>query len=372
MKRIGLVHTNLGIGGSTYHLMELVQRGAALGFEFKLYCVLSSGPLSNDFRASGVAPVVVGNKIEPPYRTFGWIDPILIFRLARRFVQDGVDLVHVHLWPSSIIGRMAAVVARIPVIETVHNVDVWKGTQANFIDNVLDRATRQHICVSEAVAAFVRATRPNARRVSVIHNGVGHSQIGGRELRAELGFEESDVIAGYAGRLEPVKRVDRLVRAASELPPESNVKVLIVGEGSERRRIERLSTDFGGEQRITFRPFQRSVWSALSAMDIFVQPSEREGLCLTVMEAMSAGIPVIASGADALRELVGDAGIVLRSIDDELASELTRLAGDPALRADLGARGQRRISSNFSAERFRTATYTQYSEVLSDLAANRT
>jgi glycosyltransferase involved in cell wall biosynthesis len=166
----------------------------------------------------------------------------------------------------------------------------------------------------------------------VIHNGVPPHEAGGTRLADGL-------VIGSLGRLHPQKGYDLLVRALVELP---DVTAVLVGDGQERSRLERLATDLGIADRLRIMGWRDDPRSYLDGFDVFVLPSRYEGFPLSVLEAMHAGVPVVAADVGSTGEALADGGGVLVPPEDPvaLARTLADLLGDGARRAALGARGR--------------------------------
>jgi glycosyltransferase involved in cell wall biosynthesis len=142
------------------------------------------------------------------------------------------------------------------------------------------------------------------------------------------------------GRLVPPKFHECLIRAIAPL----NVNLTIIGDGFLRAKLERLVNDLGMHQRVTFTATvpHRDIWERYAAADIFAIATHYEGFCIPVLEAMAAGLPVVVSDIEPLREIVGDAGLLVKNEHQAFAAALQTLLSDPDLRYTLGARARRR------------------------------
>jgi glycosyltransferase involved in cell wall biosynthesis len=174
---------------------------------------------------------------------------------------------------------------------------------------------------------------------------------------------ESGVVAAFVGRLDPQKGVDSLLRAMASLRARGagagaggggGVRLVLAGEGPQRRELESLVAELrlGGAVRLL--GFVQDVRSVLSAADLLVMPSRWEGFGLAAGEAMAAGLPVIAGRAAGLRELVveGETGLLVGADEpEEIARSIELLAYDPARRLAMGQAGERRVAESFAIER---------------------
>ncbi len=190
-----------------------------------------------------------------------------------------------------------------------------------------------------------------AQRLAVVHNGVSVApdDPGARvAARAELGLGGDDVAALFLGELEarkaPLVAVAAARRAASEGAP---LVLLVAGDGPQAGAVGAWRSDI-------IRPlgFRRDPERLLAAADIFVLPSEREGLSFAVLEAMAAGLAMVVSDGPGNPEAVGDAGVVVPFGDvAALAAALGDLARDPARRERLGAAARERVRAEFGVQR---------------------
>ncbi|HET8872328.1 MAG TPA: glycosyltransferase, partial [Gaiellaceae bacterium] len=181
--------------------------------------------------------------------------------------------------------------------------------------------------------------------------------------RASLKRKVPKIIA--VGRLKAPKDFLTLVRAASRLP--EGAETLIVGEGPDRLRLEQEINALGVTERVRLLGERYDVPKLLADADVFVLSSASEGMPVSVLEAMAAGLPVVSSRVGGVPELVvdGETGILVRPGDaSALAAALSGLITDPAKRRSLGAAGRARAEERFDLEPFRRAHVELYSREL--------
>ena len=194
-------------------------------------------------------------------------------------------------------------------------------------------------------------------RVRVIYNGVDPvpvEQADPSGVREELGAAPDEVVVLAAARLVPEKGHEFLLRALAAVRPERRPVLWIAGDGPEERVLEATITGLELDHRAHLLGFRADVPRLLRAADLLCHPSRREGAPNIVLEAMAAGLPVVAVDASGTAELVRDGETGLLSPPDDvirLRDNLERVAADPELRRRLGAAGSERARHEFSEER---------------------
>ena len=171
-------------------------------------------------------------------------------------------------------------------------------------------------------------------------------------------------VLGAVGRLDPQKGFDVALEALALLP---GVRLVLVGEGGARADLVARAEALGVAARVTFTGWSEDVRSHLAGVDVLVLPSRSEGFPLTIVEGMLAGLPVVATRVGSVAEAVrdGDTGLLVGADDPVgLAAALRLLAGDPALRRRLGARGREVAAASFTVKVMARAYEALYAEVL--------
>jgi glycosyltransferase involved in cell wall biosynthesis len=232
---------------------------------------------------------------------------------------------------------------------------------ADRLQRLLKRLTSRrlaaHVAVSDSSAREVErlAGLPDGS-VRTIHNGLAPVDPAPRRGGGTL--------LGAAGRFVPQKGFDVLLRALAELPQAS---LLLVGDGPERPRLERLVDELGLRDRVELTGWRPDAARLLAAVDAVVVPSRAEPFGLVALEAMSAGVPVIASAVDGLAEVVtdGETGLLVPPDDPRLLAEaIARVLVDRSLSRALGERGREVATTAFSRERMTGAFEDLYRAVL--------
>jgi glycosyltransferase involved in cell wall biosynthesis len=193
-------------------------------------------------------------------------------------------------------------------------------------------------------------------RFEVIPNGVDVTRMARADrssARRALGAPDGALVVGSVGRLVPVKNYALLLRAFGRLAASTPgpVRLVLLGDGPERATLERAAAASGIASLVQLPGHRDDVPELLVGLDVFVLPSLNEGMSNTLLEAMAAGVPVVASDVGGNREIVEDdrSGMLFPSGEEAaLLERLRRLAGDPGSRARLGKAGQERVMRDFS------------------------
>ena len=246
-------------------------------------------------------------------------------------------------------GFLPVVAARLAgtrrVFATVHQPATPYGWKARLLLRLAARMCDRFICVSEAAA---RSWFGDAACPVVIHNAVDIARIDA--IPAVRIGETSVPVIGAVSRIRREKGIDVLLDAFSRITS-AGARLRIVGDGPDRTALEKrgvLNVEWAGQQ-----PWEQAV-ALMKGMDIVVVPSRFEGFGLTAAEAMATGKPVIASDVDGLREVVGDAGVLVPAGDAAaLAAALGRLLANAQERALLGRKARERAERMFSLDLFR-------------------
>ena len=282
-------------------------------------------------------------------------------------------IVHAHLAAASLAAVLAARAAGRPrVMATCHNLTDWEEKRAHpvrILARGLMRDCHALVAVSEAVRDAIVRVRPELEdRVTVIHNGADLDPFAPQRLdragaRARLGYAAGDFVAGSVARLDPRKGLTTLLeaagRAAGELP---GLRVLIVGDGPERGRLESRARVLGLEARVKFVGEQTDVRPFLAALDLFVAPSRTEGMGVAIVEALAAGVPVAGARVGGIPEVLehGSAGWLIDGDDPAIwARAMVRAAVLPDYRERFIRAGLRR-ARDFSIDPVRLRLESVY------------
>ncbi len=278
----------------------------------------------------------------------------MLLRVARLFRSWRVDVVHTRNVESFFYGLPAARLAGVPaVIHSEHGRTFPEKRLRVIVQRLLLRHADAAFTVSEQLRAdLVRELRLRSDRLDVLYNGVDIARFH-PAVRSASCEGTRPLRIGSVGRLVPVKNYPLLLKAFASLPANVPTELVLVGEGPERAALEQLASELGIRARVKFAGHRNDVPQVLQGLDIFVLPSINEGMSNTLLEAMAAGLPVVASDVGGNREIVQDerSGLLFRSGDAEgAASRLLRLAKGADLRHGLGQAAAARVREHFSME----------------------
>jgi glycosyltransferase involved in cell wall biosynthesis len=322
------------------------------------------GPLREAARAASVRFVPLRHIRRP---LSPWRDALGLIELVALLRREQPHIVHVNSAKAGALGRIAAALARVPIrIYTVHG---WAFRAYEGIASVVYRRAEQllrplttvTVCVadSERRAGLAARTCDEATTV-VIRNGVA---TGG--LRASEGRRRRLRLVSV-GRLQAPKDAVTLVGALAALHGDP-FEAVLVGDGPDRAAVEEEVRRYGLEPVVEVLGERNDVPELLAEADVFVLSSRSEGLPISILEAMAAGLPVVASDVGGVPEVVaeGETGLLVPPGDPQrLAEALGRLLGDPALRGRLGQAGRIRVAEHFDLAKVQQAHLDLYSRML--------
>jgi glycosyltransferase involved in cell wall biosynthesis len=365
-----LSHT-LSIGGAEEMVSNLVHHLPRERFEPMVCCIGSLGPIGEELASSG--EMVTALHADPGLRR-----PFDLLTIRRYLRRTRPDIVHTFMLTASLYGRLAAALARVPVIiGTEVNIYADKRPHHALAERLLATVTDRIVTSAVSVKDYyVRQIGVDAARVEVIHNAVNFSQLettaDRAELRRRLGLPGDVLVAGVIARLTEQKGHAYLLDALAGVPALAAMHLLVVGDGPLRADLEQRASANGLADRVHFVGSRRDLGDLLSVMDLFVLPSLWEGLPLAMVLAMGARVPVVATSVAGIPEVVTDGvtGLLVPPADaDRLGGALARLAGEPALRARRGDAAREHVLPRFGVDGYVAAVSRLYEALLARRAA---
>lgn len=313
--------------------------------------------------AAGVPTLVLGRRSRWDFRRLA--------RLVRVLRDRPVHIVHSHLFGSNTWGRLLGKMAGVPVIIAHEHWSSRSRTEIA-IDRLLYRLSDAIVVASdESKRLMMELEGIPSRRLTVIRNGVDPAPFDTHavdDARPEFGIAPGETVFGTVARLDPFKGgQDDLLRAFARLrSARPDTRLLVIGDGPQRPELQALAGSLGLGDAALFTGTRGDIPRLLRAMDVFVLPSRREALPLAILEAMAAGLPVVATRVGGVPETIEDnaTGLLVPAGDSEaLGAGLARLADAPELRARLGLAGRAHFRAGFTVHHMVRAVEALYDEL---------
>jgi glycosyltransferase involved in cell wall biosynthesis len=326
--------------------------------------IYGPGTLANQYIQTGIQLVDLSRR--------GKIDPLLLFRLFFLMRKKRIQIVHTHLVHASIVGRIAAKLAGVKtVIATRHYAYAQKEKSLIYwLERKTARFNRFTIAISQAVKDYlVRNENYDDRRVTVIYNAVDLNILDSNAI-PEISTSHDGYLIASVGRLHPQKGYETLLKSIPHVIREfSSVKLIIIGDGIQRKYLERLCFDLGISEQVTFlgRKTPAEVLGFLKNIDLFVLASNWEGFGLALIEAMALRKPVVATKVEGICEIVedGQTGFLVPPAQPQtLSCRIIQLLRDEPLAKRMGIKAREKVEQNFSIKVMVNKLDTFYRELL--------
>ena len=362
------VHKVTGIGGAERHLLALLPALARAGIDIHVCSLVAANgdAFTSKLRALGLDSVAMPAGPDA--------NPLAVARVARYLHKLRPDLVHTHLIHGDFHGQLAARIVGVPAVSSVHGTpSFYRRDPVRQMGRLVGALAACRVAISDHVRRFLLElglARPD--RLRVIPYGLDaapwrHAAARRSLERRRLQLAEGDVAVGIASRLIEGKGhqvlLDALIRARVEVPA---LRLLVAGDGPLRPALESAARSDVGDS-VSFLGFVEDMQSFTAACDVFVFPTEAslgEGFGLAALEAMAAGLPVLATSVGSIPEVVTEeTGMLVASgSSDELAQGLVRLGRNEELRRRLGEQAAIRAERLFSMEQMVSSTMDLYAD----------
>ncbi|MCA9060131.1 MAG: glycosyltransferase [Planctomycetaceae bacterium] len=354
MRRVVFVIPTLDQSGAERQLVLLATGLVRAGYDIHVVALNRSGPLAKPLHDAGIPIHVLGKRFR--------FDVLTGFRLRRLLHHLKPDIVQSYLFSANACVRLPGTCpAGTRVLISERCVDSWKSRWQRRLDRIMAKRMDAMIANSQSVAEFYAASGIPRERIHVIPNGIPFVEQTAeereqcrRELRAELHLQEGQPLVGFAGRLAPQKRLEDLIWAFQLLHQVvDGVRLVLIGDGPDRDSLAMFARNMHCRDKIIFAGHRSDARRLLSGLDVFALPSAFEGMSNSLMEAMAAGIPVVASDIPANCELVEHdvTGLTYRLGEaPELTRALKRVLDNVELAGCLAATAMNRIRLEHSVE----------------------
>jgi glycosyltransferase involved in cell wall biosynthesis len=385
--RVLRVIARLNTGGPALHVAYLAAGLRPRGYETTLVAgSLARGESSMSFVAeeAGV-PIVRLPQLHRDISAF--YDARSVTRLVELIRRDRPHILHTHTAKAGAVGRIAALLsgaARPPIVVHTFHGHVLNGYFGPVpaevfrrVERRLARDTTRLVAVSPEVRDdLVRLGVAPKEKFSVIRLGIElddrtHAGEAARtQFRRLFGVPDDRFVVGWIGRMTAVKRVPDVLEAFRRLLDRGvEATLCLVGEGPDREETERLARRLGIMRSCLFVGYQRDVAPYYALFDTFLLASANEGTPVVAIEALAAGVPVVATGVGGVADVVSegeDGFLVERGDVAALAERMERLARDPELRRTMGATGRQRVPARYAVERLIDDTDELYRSLLAE------
>lgn len=356
-------------GGTERQFVQVLRQLDPRKYELLVGCLHKRGPFLSDVRSLGV-PIV-----EFPIRSLYGFDT------ARRFWQlvvflrrNRIAILHAFDFYTDVLAIPAARLAGVPVVLATRRelLDLRSLRQQHAVRIGCWLATGIVANSHAAVTYLRRHANEKTSKVTIIPNGIDlenfRSTVSATQIRKQLGLSDDSPLVGVLAALRPEKDVETFLRAAAHVGAElPDARFLVIGDGSERHRLEQVAANLGLASRVLFLGDQSTVENLLPALDVFVQSSLTESMPNAVLEAMAMGRPVVATKAGGTQELVldGETGYLVPIRNPKIMAErILELLRDSERSRWMGEAGRSRVEQAFSCTRMKNQLETLYDSML--------
>lgn len=370
-----LIHA-LAVGGAELLLGEFAKAAPRAGIDLTVgyFRDQAGSPAADRLRSVGVEPQLVP--------VSGMLNPAGHRRLRSHLRTIGPDIVHTHIGSADFLGGIASRLLGIPTLSTLHGVQwSFSGRRTRLQTAIMSMARRRCadrvVAVSESARShYLAAGLDVPERVVTIPNGIdGQAKRGaGAAVRRALGIDVDEPLVLMLSALRPEKSHATAIAAVRRLRERhSGPRLLIVGDGPSRAEIEVLAAEAG--PFVTMAGYQADAMAVLDAADVLLHPSLHDAFPTTLLEAMAASVPIVATGVDGILEMVddGENGVLLPAppTPEGIATGLARVLDDASLRRQLADAARKRFEAEFTLDRWVGRTRLLYEDVLATSGRHR-
>jgi glycosyltransferase involved in cell wall biosynthesis len=343
-----LVVDSLEVGGAERHVVDLAGALRRKGHGVTVACSATGG-LSDLLDGANVPVRVLLDRLVKRRVS------VTYARGLRRLVREQrFDLVHAHIYASAAASALATVGTGVPLVVTEHTEGAWQGRHARLLSRLIYRRARSVIAVSSPIRGhLLERDGVPPEKISFIPNAVISASGRKPGTTSTLPDERREgPLVGVVARLQPEKGVANFLKAAARVSAACPAaRFLVVGDGPLREELLRLADRLGLRERVRFLGHRADARELVGLLDVLVVPSLTEGTPLIVLEAMAAGVPLVASAVGGVTDQVrhGKEGLLIPPGDaTALGDALLELLQDPDRAHRLGEAGRRRADSVFS------------------------
>jgi len=357
------------VGGAEEMVLNLVRHLPAR-FEPAICCINQAGPIGEEIRKTGTPVAVLGLTpgLRHPWDVAG----------IRRYLRDTKPtIVHTFLLTASLYGRLAAILEHVPIVIGTE-VNIYERKRAHHVlaERMLMAGTDRVIVSANSVRDFyVDQVHADPSKIDVVYNAVDWQSIQAtrsrEEMRASLGLPAHAKVAGVIARLTEQKG-HRYLFQAMATPALDDLELVVVGDGDLREALKADARTLGVAARVHFLGARRDLGDLLAAMDVFVMPSLWEGLPLSMILAMGAAMPVVATAVAGIPEIVVDretGWLVPAGDPPALAAALAEVFANRARALKVGQAARDFVLPRFGIDGYVDSVVGLYDRLLTERAA---
>ncbi|KGO89378.1 glycosyltransferase [Flavobacterium suncheonense] len=357
MRKIKVLHCleTLGAGGVERRRLSIVKLLPKDRFEVKIVCTQLQNQLYKEFEDLGVEIIVVG-KLKHPF-------DFSVHQKVQKVIGDfRPDIIHGAVFEGISMAAISGFLKRVPHIILEETSDpIHRNWKANLLLRLFSMVSDKVIGVSQATCDYLEhKAKVNPDKIQLINNGVRAprrvSEAEQVALKASLNITNEDFIVGSVGRMidDSNKRFSDLIKAVSLLVKKKyKVKLLLVGDGKERKNYEKLANELNISEHVIFTKYQEDVAKYYSVMDVFSLVSANESFGLVLAEAMYSKLPVVATRVGGMQYVVDDknTGILVDKFDvSSITNALAWFYENPEKLKEYGEKGYKRVVEEFAEE----------------------
>jgi glycosyltransferase involved in cell wall biosynthesis len=358
------------LGGAETLLARFAVAAPEAGIRLSVACLeeLDGNPAAAPLYELGMPPVNLNLTGRPGFRA--------LRAVRRQIARCGPQIVHTHLGTSDLLGGFAARSLGIPVVCTIHAMR-WASRRDQLERRLVGLCAARVIAVSESARQeYLRQGWAREDQIVTIHNGIDVTPVPGAgvEVRRELGLAPNDLVVGMVSALREEKGHDFAIETVRILRDRfPSLRLLIVGQGDLRAEIARRSAELGGA--VVIAGLRQDVMRVFDAVDVCLQPSRADAFPTTLIEAMAASVPVLATAVGGIPEIISDGrtGVLVPAPPraESIAAALASLLDDPIRRRALGTAASTEYQQHFTAGPWVRSTRALYDAVLAEADTRR-
>ena len=361
---------HLALGGAEMLLGQFAAAAPQAGIKLRVSCLeeRDGNPAAESLRSAGIEPFNLNVSGRPGSRH--------LHAMRRHIRALRPDVVHTHLGTADFVGGLAARSLGVPAVSTIHAIkrpQVGTARAKDVVFSLTQRccAARVIVVSDSARRAYLNHNRYMDRRVVRIYNGIDLELTpgAGAAVRRELGVGTDELLVGMVSALRPEKGHDIAIEAVARLRAQfPHLRLLIAGQGPRAAELASLAAPLGNTVVLAGR--RTDVASVFDALDVCIHPSLLDAFPTTLIEALAASVPVLATAVGGIPEIIdnGVTGVLVPAPPsaDTLARELGALLADGKRRSELAAGGRRAYVERFTARPWAEATRGLYDDVLAE------